>query len=100
MYAGYSLGGTSVPEDQLGPYIQEVLNELEYLMGDEFTTYGALRTKHGHPEPFKINYIEIGNEDWFSTTYEYRYKAYYDAIHGAYPNVTIIETALQTERYA
>ncbi|KAI8140019.1 glycoside hydrolase superfamily [Fennellomyces sp. T-0311] len=98
VYAGYSLQGDSVPEDQLGPYVKEVLNELEYLTGSTDTVYGALRALHGREEPFNINYIEIGNEDWFSTTYEYRYRVFYDAITEAYPDVKIIATADQTAR--
>lgn len=98
VYAGYSLDGSSVPEEDLGPYVEEVLNELEYLTGSKDTKWGSLRAAHGHPEPFNIKYIEIGNEDWFSTTYEYRYKVFYDAIKKAYPDVIIIETAAQNAR--
>lgn len=98
VYAGYSLKGDSVPEDELEPYIQEVLNELEYLTGDSSTTYGKLRAEHGREEPFKLQYIEIGNEDFFSTTYNYRYKAYYDAIKKKYPDLKFIETTSQDER--
>lgn len=98
VWAGYALDGSSVPEDDLEPYIQEVLNELEYLMGDTSTEYGKLRAQHGREEPFEIPYIEIGNEDFFSTTYEYRYRAFYDAITAKYPDATIISTAYQESR--
>ncbi|KAI7851040.1 glycoside hydrolase [Circinella umbellata] len=95
VYAGYSLTGVSVPEGDLKPYIQEVLNELEYLTGPADSTFGSLRVADGREKPFNINYIEIGNEDWFSDTYEYRYKAFYDAITAAYPKAKIISTADQ-----
>ncbi|KAI9276918.1 glycoside hydrolase [Phascolomyces articulosus] len=98
VYAGYSLTGVSVPEGDLEPYVQEVLNELEYLTGPAGSKYGSLRAAHGRKKPFNINYIEIGNEDWFSTTYEYRYKTFYDAITSAYPHVKIISTADQESR--
>ncbi|KAI9033997.1 glycoside hydrolase superfamily [Phycomyces nitens] len=98
VYAGYSLDKSSVAEANLGPYIQQVLDELEYLMGSTSTTYGKLRAKHGHPEPIDIPYIEIGNEDFFSTTYDYRYKAFYDAIKKVYPDKKFISTGPQTSR--
>ncbi|KAI9492335.1 glycoside hydrolase superfamily [Zychaea mexicana] len=98
VYAGYSLQGDSVPEDELGPFVQEALNELEYLTGSTETTYGALRASHGREEPFQVNYIQIGNEDWFSDTYDYRYRAYYDAISEKYPDAKIIATADQESR--
>lgn len=98
VWAGYALDDSSVPEDELEPYIEEVMNELEYLMGDTSTEYGKLRAEHGREEPFEIPYIEIGNEDWFSTTYEYRYRAFYDAITAKYPDAKIISTAAQESR--
>ncbi|KAL1982903.1 hypothetical protein VTN96DRAFT_755 [Rasamsonia emersonii] len=98
VYAGFSLDiwgqeGTSYPEDRMDEIVQDILNELEYCMGDVNTHYGALRAQHGHPEPFDIKYIEIGNEDWFSSTYPYRFPIIYKAIKSAYPNITLISTA-------
>ncbi len=52
-----------ISQADLGPYVQDTLNELEYIMGDTSTTYGALRASHGYPEPWTVNYVEIGNED-------------------------------------
>lgn len=60
VWAGYYLDGTVIPEDVLGPYVQEALEELEFLMGDASTTYGALRISLGYSEPFSINYVEVG----------------------------------------
>lgn len=98
VYAGFSLSlfgqnGTSFPESQMGTVLADILDELEYCMGDTSTQYGALRAEHGHPEPFKINYIELGNEDWFSTTYPYRFPILYQGIKQAYPEITLISTA-------
>lgn len=98
VYAGYSLDafgqdGTSYPKDRMGEVLEEVLGELEYCMGDETTHYGRLRAEHGHPEPFNITYIEIGNEDWFSTTYPYRFPFLYEGIKKAYPDVIIVSSA-------
>ena len=93
IYAGYSLDKTSVPESQMGDVLQTALDELEYCTGDTSTTWGARRAADGHPEPFQINYVELGNEDWFSSTYPYRFPVLYNGIKAAYPNITLISTA-------
>ena len=98
IYAGFSLDvygqvGTSYPEDMMDLVLQDALNELEYCMGNTSTTYGALRASHGHPEPFEISHIELGNEDWFSQTYPYRFPVLYNGIKAVYPNITLISTA-------
>lgn len=94
VYAGFSLDGSSVDEEDLGPYIQEVLDEIEYLVGDSSTKYGAQRIANGRAAPVNLTYVEIGNEDFFSTTYYYRFPAYYDAIHSAYPHLQLIATTV------
>ena len=98
VYAGFSLdvwgqAGTSFAEDQMQYILNDTLDELEYIMGDTSTTYGSLRAKHGHPEPFQLNFIEIGNEDWFSSTYPYRWPILYNGLKAKYPNITYISTA-------
>ena len=98
VYAGYSLNeapagvGTSYPEDRMGEVLQEVLDEIEFVTGDASTRYGALRAEYGHPEPFPLNFIEIGNEDWFSTTYPYRFPYMYSGIKAKYPDITIVSS--------
>lgn len=98
VYAGYSLdnygaGETSFPEDQMYLVLDDILNELEFITGNTSTKWGAYRAELGHPEPFELNFVEIGNEDWFSTTYPYRFPYLYDGIKGAYPNLTLISSA-------
>lgn len=93
IYAGYSLDGNSVPQDRMGPVLQTALDQIEYCMGDTSTTWGAQRAADGHPKPFQINYVELGNEDWFSSTYPYRFPILYNGIKAAYPNITLISTA-------
>jgi alpha-L-arabinofuranosidase len=54
------------PEDgscELEPFIQDALDEIEYVTGDASTKWGSARVKDGHPEPFSLHYVEIGNED-------------------------------------
>lgn len=93
VYAGFSLDKTSYPASQMGSIIQEALDELEYCMGATSTKFGALRAAHGHPEPFDIKFIEIGNEDYISTTYPYRWDMMYKALKAVYPEITYISTA-------
>ena len=64
VYAGYSLRQQHVdPGPKLEPYVQDALDEIEYVTGDTTTKWGAQRAKDGHPAPFVLNYVEIGNED-------------------------------------
>src|SRR5437588_4322404 len=95
IYAGYSLGGQVVkPGPDLDPYVQEGLEEIEYVTGGADTKWGAMRAKNGNPEPFKLRYVEIGNEDNFDRqkTYDGRYAQFYKAIKAKYPNMQIIAT--------
>jgi len=95
VYAGYSLQGEHVePGAALGPYVQDALDEIEYLTGGGDTKWGAERAKDGHPAPFPLHYVEVGNEDWFdrSNSYDGRFKQFYDAIKQRYPNLQVIAT--------
>jgi alpha-N-arabinofuranosidase len=95
VYAGYSLKGMHVnPGADLEPFVQEALEEIEYVTGDTNTPWGAQRAKDGHPAPFKLNYVEIGNEDWFdkSKSYDERFAQFYDAIKARYPQLKVIST--------
>lgn len=98
IFAGYALNGeTTTPED-MGPFIESALNEIEYLIGDVNTTWGARRAADGHEAPFKLRYVEIGNEDFFSSDYDARYPVFYDAITQKYPQLEIIATARTNSR--
>jgi len=87
-----------VPVDQLGPWIQDVLDAIEYANGPVTSKWGALRAKAGHPAPFGLKYVEIGNENgegfsWGGGTrgdYLPRYKAFYEAIKKAHPEITTL----------
>jgi alpha-L-arabinofuranosidase len=96
VYAGYSLKGEHVnPGHDLEPYIEDALDEIEYVTGGPDTKWGAERVKDGHPAPFKLTYVEIGNEDWFdkSGSYDERYAQFYKAIKARYPELELIATA-------
>ena len=96
VYAGYSLQGEHVnPGQDLDPYVEDALDEIEYVTGGPDTKWGAERVKDGHAAPFKLNYVEIGNEDWFdkSGSYDQRYAQFYKAIKAKYPELSLIATA-------
>ncbi|RSM09112.1 hypothetical protein CEP52_004316 [Fusarium oligoseptatum] len=96
VHAGLYLNGNLIPEDQMQAYIEMALNELEFLTGDQSTTYGAKRAALGYKIPFKVEWVEIGNEDYLnngrSTYYSYRFMAMYDAIRAKYPKMNIVST--------
>jgi alpha-N-arabinofuranosidase len=102
VFAGYCLGrGGVIPAGpKLEPYVQEALEEIEYLIGDAKTTkWGAQRAKDGHPKPFKMTYVEVGNEDWFDRsgpdrngTYDGRFAQFYDAIKKKYPHLQVMSS--------
>ena len=95
VYAGYSLQQEHVnPGPDLEPYVQEALDEIEYVTGGPETKWGTVRVQNGHPQPFKLTYVEVGNEDYFdrSGSYEGRYEQFYKAIKAKYPDLQIIAT--------
>ncbi len=95
VYAGYSLAQQHVdPGPALDPYVQDALDELEYVTGGTDTKWGAERAKDGHPAPFSLTYVEIGNEDDFdkSGSYDGRYAQFYKAIKEKYPQLQLIAT--------
>jgi alpha-N-arabinofuranosidase len=95
LYAGYSLKGDHVePGPALDPFVREALEEIEYVTGDTSTVWGARRAKDGHPAPFKLRYVEVGNEDWFdkSKSYDGRFAQFFDAIKAKFPHLKIIST--------
>jgi len=96
VYAGYSLMQEHVnPGPDLEPYVKDALDEIEYVSGGPDTKWGAVRAKDGHPAPFALKYVEIGNEDWFdkSKSYDARYEQFYKAIKSKYPSLQLIATA-------
>jgi alpha-N-arabinofuranosidase len=95
VYAGYALKHDYVkPGPDLVPFVQDDLDEIEYCTGDSSTKWGKQRAADGHPDPFVIHFIEIGNEDWFdrSGSYEGRFAQIFDAIKAKYPNLQCIST--------
>jgi len=96
VFAGYALKKDYIkPGPDLEPYVQDALDEIEYVTGDAKTTkWGAQRAQDGHPAPFPLHFVEIGNEDWFdrSGSYEGRFTQFFNAIKAKYPSLQVIAT--------
>eukprot|EP00884_Botryococcus_braunii_P004902 jgi/Botrbrau1/14412/Bobra.0014s0059.1 len=80
----------SLPTWQIESWVQDVLDGIEFIMGDSDSPYGSLRAAMGHPNPWQINFIGIGNEDCGKPYYLTNYKMFYSAIRAAYPHIRLI----------
>jgi len=78
-----------VPLREMKPWVQDALDALEYANGSVDTRWGSMRAKNGHPAPFDLKYMEIGNENG-GEAYADRFALFYDAIKSKYPNVHLI----------
>ena len=81
--------GELVPMDELDPYVQDALDLIEFANGDADTAWGRVRVDMGHPEPFNVKYIGIGNEQW-GPAYIERYRVFEQAIKAKYPEIIIV----------
>ena len=79
----------TVPINQLGPWIQDALDLIQYANGATNTTWGAQRAANGHPAPYQLQYLEIGNEN-SGSYYDERYGLFYHAIKSEYPSMHLI----------
>ncbi|KAK2652204.1 hypothetical protein Ddye_012060 [Dipteronia dyeriana] len=79
-----------VVTSQILPFVQEALDGIEFARGDPNSTWGSVRAAMGHPEPFDLRYVAIGNEDCGKKNYQGNYLKFYDAIKRAYPDIGII----------
>ena len=83
-----------IPMEDMPAYIEELMNMIEWANGDPATSkWAKMRADAGHPEPFNLKYIGIGNEDIISTTFEERCLMICKAIHERYPEIEICGTA-------
>jgi alpha-N-arabinofuranosidase len=95
VYGGYSMKQEHVePGPALEPYVQDALDEIEYAVGGADTKWGAERVKDGHPKPFDVPFVEVGNEDFFDQSHSYdgRFKQFFEAIKAKYPQIQVIAT--------
>ncbi|MDN3241786.1 alpha-L-arabinofuranosidase C-terminal domain-containing protein [Glycomyces tritici] len=86
-------GPHPIPESEMDAYIQDVLDLVEFANGGTDTPWGAKRAELGHPEPFGVRYLGIGNEDQITDDFRDRYARIEDAVQAAHPEITVIGTS-------
>ena len=92
--------GVHVALDDLGPYIQDALDLVEFANGDVTTKWGKVRADMGHPAPFNLKYLGVGNEQWdydeahggYGPVFTSRLKKFSDALRAKYPDLKLIGT--------
>lgn len=88
--------GGGLSEKLTDDFLLEALHALEYALGSSSTEYGSMRAAAGHPEPFRLKYVEIGNENW-GPEYLERYKKFYRVLKQTWPDVILLSNS-HTER--
>ncbi|HEY6913408.1 MAG TPA: alpha-N-arabinofuranosidase, partial [Paludibacter sp.] len=91
----WRIGGTGqkgIPQAEMPEYIQEVLDLIEWANGPVTSTWGAKRAEAGHPKPFNLEYIGIGNEDKITPEFKERFKMIFDVVKAKYPQIKVIGT--------
>lgn len=91
-----SVGGAGqqggVPMCDMGNYVQDILDLVEYANGDITTKWGKKRAEAGHPKPFNLKYVGIGNEDLITDIFEERFAMIFKAMKEKHPEITVIGT--------
>jgi alpha-N-arabinofuranosidase len=87
-----STGQKALPIAEMKSYIQDILDLIEYANGPVTSTWGAKRAAAGHPKPFHLQYIGIGNEDKQTDAFRSRFKMIYDDLRAKHPEITIVGT--------
>jgi alpha-L-arabinofuranosidase len=85
-------GQCGLPMDGMAGYAQEVLDLIEWANGPATSPWGAKRAAAGHPEPFGLQYLGVGNEDAITPVFRQRFQLIYDAVKARYPEITVIGT--------
>ncbi len=97
-----SIGGHGqqggIPMCDMGDYVQDVLDLIEWANGDKNTRWGKIRAQAGHPKPFNLKYIGIGNEDLITEIFKERFTMLFNAVKEKYPEITVIGTVGPTYR--
>ncbi|WP_053747658.1 alpha-L-arabinofuranosidase C-terminal domain-containing protein [Streptomyces sp. MMG1533] len=85
-------GQAGIPDEEMDAYIAEVLALVEWANGPADSPWGALRAAAGHPEPFGLEYLGVGNEDTITDTFRDRFSRIHDALREHHPEITVIGT--------
>lgn len=81
-----------IPLEDMPAYIQDILDLVEYANGPADSQWGKMRAEAGHPEPFNLKYLGIGNEDLISEAFKERFKMIRDAVNAKYPEIVVVGT--------
>ena len=82
-----------VPMNEMDEWVQDALDLIEWANGDASTKWGRVRAEAGHPKPFNLKYLGIGNEEKITPEFSERFKYMYDKITKAHPEIVIVGTA-------
>ncbi len=88
----WGVGQQAIAMEEMPAYVQEVLDVVEWANGPAATEWGARRAEAGHPEPFNLQYLGVGNEDAQTPAFRERFKIIYNAVKAKYPDLTVIGT--------
>ncbi|EFQ31294.1 alpha-L-arabinofuranosidase [Colletotrichum graminicola] len=104
VWAGLALNGDVTAKEDLQPFIDDALDQIEFIRGPADSKWGARRAELGHPEPFTLEYVEVGNEDWLAgypggweSYKEYRFPMFMEAILAKYPDITVISSGATSD---
>ena len=86
-------GQQCLPIEDMAAYIQDIQDLIEWANGPATSHWGAVRAAAGHPEPFGLKYIGVGNEDGITPGFEERFKMIHDAVLARHPEIVVIGTA-------
>lgn len=85
-------GQDGLPREEMPAYIQELVDLVEWANGPPTSRWGAVRAAAGHPEPFGLEYLGVGNEDHITPEFEERFEMIYEALRERCPEITVIGT--------
>ncbi len=84
--------GTHVPLNELGPWVQDALDLIEFANGPVTSPWGARRAQLGHSQPFHLKFLAVGNEQWHQEYFD-RYRIFYDALKAQHPEIQLISSS-------
>ncbi len=83
----------TIPMDEMPAYVQDVLDLIEWANGDAKTTkWGRIRAENGHPEPYNLKYLGVGNEDLINDAFKERFEMIFKAVKEKHPEISVIGT--------
>jgi alpha-L-arabinofuranosidase len=86
-------GQEGLPLEEMPAYIQDILDLIEWANGPATSRWGAVRAAAGHPEPFGLKYLGVGNEDAITPVFKARFKMIFDALKAQHPEIVVVGTS-------